>query len=86
MALSEAEVAALREVPAGRVYRPTAAEFASPLAYIEAIRPEAESYGVVKIIPPKVRFSISSAWQRERAREGGCGSEKWRRQRAGGGD
>jgi hypothetical protein len=47
---SDADIClALPEAP---VFRPTMAEFADPLAYIERIRAAAEPYGLCRIVPP----------------------------------
>jgi hypothetical protein len=42
----------LVKIPDCPVFRPTAAEFADPLLYIEKIRRQAQKTGICKIVPP----------------------------------
>ena len=39
-------------IPSAPVFRPSEEEFSNPLEYIASIRPEAEKYGICKIVPP----------------------------------
>lgn len=40
-------------IPTGPVYYPTQDEFRDPLEFLEKIRPEAEQFGICKIVPPQ---------------------------------
>ena len=39
-------------LPQAPIYRPTAAQFADPIAYIASIHAEGSAAGIVQIIPP----------------------------------
>jgi len=53
----------LQDIEFAPEYRPTFEEFKDPLKYINKIRPEAQKYGICKIIPPE-------GWESEFALDG----------------
>ena len=42
------------------MFRPSEKEFADPLGYIEKIRPQAEQFGLCRVVPP-LGFKVSQA-------------------------
>ena len=40
------------QAPEAPTFRPTAEEFSNPFLYISSIRPQAEAFGICRIIPP----------------------------------
>ncbi|KAL6905828.1 hypothetical protein ACP4OV_003429 [Aristida adscensionis] len=57
----------LRSLPVAPEYRPTAAEFADPIAYIFKIEAEASRYGICKIVPPLPAPPFEATLERLRA-------------------
>ena len=43
----------IQNLQSGPVFYPTRAQFTNPMEYITAIQPEAEAYGICKIVPPE---------------------------------